>query len=146
MAESFPEGEEKRIIDVFLIASGTVYLFLLDPAQNWIPVGIIVLIIVFLVMPERFNRIKGFLSGGLSLKGARISFSFYLLHHIVICLVFWLLMRLNDSICAIPLPVMCVLAFILSITVTVFYGSIIVKIVEKCKRSEYLKGFWKQRS
>ena len=128
MAEVFCEGRSKKLTETVMVFVGMVYLFLLDPTQNWISVGIVFGVVLMLLLPERFGRMRGFLSSKQFVSGGSISFSFYLFHTIAIALVFWCLMKMNESIFTMSAAVMILIALPVSFLITVGYSIVMVRL------------------
>ncbi len=127
MAEIFREERSKKMLEIVMIGVGMVYLFLLDPSQNWISVGIIFFVVLMLLFPDKSEGVRKLLSSKLFVWGGSISFSFYLIHTTSIALVFWCLMKINESVFAMPAAAMIVIALPVSLLFTVGYSVIMVK-------------------
>ncbi len=134
MTEIYREREFGKIVEKIMVFTGIAYLFLLDPTQNWISSGIIIAVMALLLFPDKFEKIRKCLSLNLFVKGGSISFSFYLFHTIAISLVFWVLMKINEGITAIPAVMVILIALPVSLLITLVYCIIMEKLAGNIRK------------
>ena len=124
-AELF-QGKIRKLQGWICVTVGLLYLCFLDIRQNWLSVGIIVIIIVLLKVDIRgFALIRSFLSRPFFHKGCILSYSIYLIHTIVISMVFGGLVTFNEKTELLSKKILILLAFILSCVFTILSAWVI---------------------
>lgn len=102
--------------------TGLFYLFILDVSQNWMSVGIILVLMVMLLTNKETSmmiHMNSFLSIPFFRKGCELSYSIYLIHTLIIAFVFGFVIKLDSLIHFSSNELLIAAAFLFSVIFTI---------------------------